>query len=805
MAYLIDVKICWSRLSVFGLFLLLPFFNQGQDTVLLSRSVQNYSVRYSGDDSSWFHNGNEILKIISEDVVKNLRSTRIRVKFTVAGYRVESHGNFRILSVFSDPEVEGDIHYRGFCLSDVLVPDQIRIVYKAYLKNNPPASSEFIAENVSFPGTAGSQNDTSRFDSLAVSNLVLFYSEDAFDAFSRKISLINDYYASSAILDSISSDLSAIDRSNSAHFPELFIKLEELNKILTLIGSRDMVDNLNLSRNDPEDLVKKFKDLKKRSLSYNMTLREGLSDPRLVIDRKNISHITDEFTGMMLRYVRWSHYVNARNSVIYREFLQEFYNQQAFGDDIHWLSLLLAGMYPDQPKDTLIRHFWDALDDSYCRRAGFLMDQGRYSDAGDLMNSDLCLHSTISGSSVKVQEYRERAIAGIFRSFLSVAENSIRSGRLKMAESYLDKAKEVAPERINTDTLYRKIFNFLLSEKLSACDTLYAHRQYEDALNCYRAIELSFDSASLFLVHEALKSRIALSRFELNYTNGLQMLEKRDYNSAGQYFQNARRQCLDAGKYLDQNLDSLCTLTYPFYLVHRLEVASSLIWNDRLSEAKGFADSIGQITRTRGLEKDSVLCSALNSYRNKIRERECGNQQVRIDILMVRAERQKEMGNFDRACEFMDSIRIVVNYTHSCRLILPSIKDSLEKYSYAGNFQKGLKEISPMLSSAKYQDALEKYLQLLEDYERFDLKRFGLTIQPLADYVRQMENPQFTQAVLNYYALKNDTRSQSEYQKILQEQAPEKKRKNKILYIFDNFRTSAGRFVKRTLTRYIPG
>jgi hypothetical protein len=73
------------------------------------------------------------------------------------------------------------------------------------------------------------------------------------------------------------------------------------------------------------------------------------------------------------------------------------------------------------------------------------------------------------------------------------------------------------------------------------------------------------------------------------------------------------------------NPDTLSRETYPFYLVQTLYSSEYLIWTNHLSMAQKFADSIGFLQRTTGIESSRELSDALENYRRLIDQYICWN------------------------------------------------------------------------------------------------------------------------------------------------------------------------------------
>ena len=292
---------------------------------------------------------------------------------------------------------------------------------------------------------------------------------------------------------------------------------------------------------------------------------------------------------------------------------------------------------------------------------------------------------------VNDREIITKAANGIYDSYLGVADGAIRNGKQEMARFYMIRAQNYRKEHaaiVTSDSLFNKVFGKLVEETLSRCDTLYASAQYPEALDCYRNLEKGFDSLTLSLIHRGLELKMQFCRYKILIEDGEKNLAKFDKPEAGRNFFLARQMSEEEKYASDPLLDSLCKVTYPFYLIHLLYAGEGRIWTNRMESARRFADSIAFIQRTTGVESSRELSDALAGYRRKVEERICWNANEAVEVFLLRAQRERGLKDFTMAAVLTDSAVSLIRENPDCLIPSAGVKDTVSKYAQAVDFQK---------------------------------------------------------------------------------------------------------------------
>ena len=730
-------------------------------------------------DSSFSGISNEMIAVIAEDAIKNPHRISFTLNTDMQIRIVTPEGRNPIVGIsFGPQKLSGNIRFRKFSMASVMIPDRVGFGCRFEKKDNASFFDLPEITDLRFNG-----NDSTLLqcqvpyiscdsDTVVVHRLRFYFDEDALARFKERVTLINDYYASDAILDSLEKVVREVDLGAINRYPGYFIILEELNKVLVILQEKNFLQHLELDSLDPVGFQEKYMRLSRFSFSATMTFRENVKTPGIPNSAFSPDSLIRQFLDGMCSYIRWSMLVTERNSGIYHEFLERYFRLNAFGDDHEVIRNLVGKMFPGRDIDSALAMISAKINKAYHDRADELMKNQQYAEAIELLGNARNfseINPYLKGS-IDDREIITKAANGIYNSYLGVADGAIRYGKQEMARSYMVQAQNYRKEHaafVTSDSLFNKVFSEVVAETLSRCDTLFTSSRYPEALQCYRDFENGFDSLTLSLIHPGLGKKMQLCRYKILIGEGERNLAKSDKPEAGRNFFLAR-QLSEEEKYSpDPLLDSLCKVTYPFYLIHLLYSGEYRIWTNHLEMARRFADSIAFIQRTTGVESSRELSDALAGYRRKIEERTCWNANEAVEVFLLRAQHEREIKDFIMAAFLTDSAALLIRQNPDCLIPFTGMKDTTDKYQEALEFQRRLNQVEVCVTIGRFKDAVTDYLEL-EGYNRaHDIGRFGFPILPMFDYIRNQSIQELTLQAFLYFEGKPDPEQAYRYLKLL--------------------------------------
>ena len=393
-------------------------------------------------------------------------------------------------------------------MGDVMMPSGFRFDLKISTKLD---TGTYIMHDFEgkYPGKAFSLNfraaklamDTA-VDTLIPGNFSFTYSEEDWQSFYAKKNLIDDYYASAAMLDSLSFEAQTWDMRDPKQLPLNFIRLSELVRMLGIIGERDFESGLIKEGGDIKHLSGNHLTLYKTSLTDKFNLAETLEKSGVLNGCKSADSIADYFIERQMRFIRLSSLMNNINGRIYQDYLDKYYSKQVFEKDADFIESVLIRMFPGAKTDTLLSWASGQLMKAYRRKASRLLLEKKYSDAVRLMENA----RSMADSNPYLKDHNgwelmmSEAVNGIYNSYTGIASSSLEGENVNFALEYLQKAEQYRdkyPAYITSDSVYRRVYRTIFIGLLDHCTNLLDKGDYADALECLNGCEQTYKGKAL--------------------------------------------------------------------------------------------------------------------------------------------------------------------------------------------------------------------------------------------------------------------------------------------------------------------
>jgi hypothetical protein len=800
-----------------------PGYFQGsaQDTVFLTREKVCHEIRFHHEDRSVYSNSNRIILHLAAfyDISPYRLFFNICFNREIAVISRPERNPLLVIRI-QDPVMTNHQLYRAFPVSDVLLPDRFSCTPGLYGLPDSTLLKEFLPENPEtnlLPGEMIVYNlpvfeeDLHR---IRLSDLVLSYDEEAFLRFHERIETINDYYASSSLLDSLLYLAESTDLRAPVTLPVSYINTMEICKVMNLLTARNFTGKLGLGENDPCNYREKFMFLDKFSRSVMMTIEGQLGAFVTTGSPDETGYLTDYFISRIEGYIDQTNRMNGIRGGIFQEYLDTYFTNPVFADDDRIFGSLCRWLKPEESYGDAVSAIssdvWIALRD----RAFEMIHAERYADAiqllrftGSFMDHNPCLSDTLS-----VSEIMAHAVTGVYSSYLGIAESCIDREKFFMAENYLAHARDYADQYgglIRSDSAMKKLSQKLFDKQMSGCLATLDEGSYEGALECFRMFELShpadiinpltgtldslknramtgwyyqyrarvleghnkedrdmtlayYDSASV--MGRNLKVDSVICRDTLDLYRLVMPIRYRDlaergsrhyilhkYEEAYQTLSLAFRFAGEPGTGTYPELDSIYRETLKHHFLNDISMATGMIWQDRIDQARSYIDSIGRVLEVNRFEDDPDLAKAVIKYRRKIDAHLCSKFLEEAEILITRAGRNTERGMFDKAVSQYGEARLIIQKNPACLIRIEGLDDTIGKYIPAAWYQEIQKRAEQYSSAGKYSESF----RMLVDNERFyrekDLSRLNVPFVPVYQFVRSSGKIPLAAEAVKYY------------------------------------------------------
>jgi hypothetical protein len=814
-------------LSAFLVFIL-PVNSKAQELFSTVSENQVYRIPYRQGEQSIYGHGNAIIKEIAKDVLRQPWLVKLELTFS-SGLSVQRKGGPPLLGLrFFDPVIRGDVKYRTFSIGDVLIPDRVtfKIRWANRLDTTSFTETLFSNQPLIFGDTCIISEPVAAFDpevdTLMVKDVVFHYDSLALARFMQRLWLINDYYASVAILDSLELLSASIGLSETATLPMAFMQVMEFDKIIASIDSRNYPSGLLAAGYDPMEFMRKFIPMFKHARSINFTFRDQLQSCGAIAWDGDLDRLAGYFTGRMLSYVHRAQLMNGIHGKIYQDYLDNWFSSNVFGDDYSIMETMLAKMYPDALRDTLVDFVSKRILLSYQQRSLSLMAEGRFADAFSLMEnggrfrkSNSHLKNSNGADAILV-----KAANGIYSSYAAIADACLDAGKMEMAGEYLEKACQYRKERsdhINSDSIYNVVFSRLFFIRNADCDRLLAARQYDDALGCYHALEQAYDRQHLLSIRHDLDRKISSARqgilesmvekserllaansgdsaalmyqdavalsgtfipnrqaiqkldslaplmaaiqYSALFQSGSAAFSHRQFTLAMKLFEEAKALSVQYSMAVDPEMDSLHRQAVKQSLLIKLASNRKIIWSNQFDSARAFLARVETTAKANNLISDPDLIAAMAKYREKMGEQLCRNLGDSIEVRLIRADRWIAGRNFTRAMDILkEAVSLSVSQSE-CRYPVGPLLDTIAKYTQAATYQRKRSDAALHAAAGAYNMVIPELENAATLYQENNLAKFGLEPPDVFAFLEQRGNPLLTEYAVSYHVSKSDYQS----------------------------------------------
>ena len=757
--------------------LLISFSLVAQEEPSRSRLRRKSQITFHQSGPSIHQAGNKILLYLAAAQDESPRNLIIGISFTeeltILRYPERSPDvTIRLTETFPFRTVQ----YRGFNIDDLLIPNRVSCNL-----NLVSLSDSMVLRQYRLSDLDVKQLETGYRSSVIpvveegkmmvkLSNYLFHYDHEALKRFQERIQLVNDYFASAALVVSLLQATDSWDPTSVEDLPEKYIQLMEINKVVRLLEAKKIEEKLNLKFYDPEDFSAKFLQLDKFSRSASMTLEQQLSDPSLQIPESDLEVLSEIYFNQLSGYIQRSMLMNGIRGSIYEDYLDTYFQFPGFKNDQDLFEKLLSKMYTQEDTDRAIYRISLMMWEKYKQKAGILIRANQFAEALKLLGNarEFVGHNPALSAGDDLRTLQSMAVKGIYASYLGIAESCIDLQKYKMADSYITKADDYHksyPGLILSDTLFQRVFRKLFSRRLSECDLILAARQYHEAIDCYSSFGLSYPPEMIAYVNDHIESGRQQALKGLFFEQDAlvaKWMHEHDLDSALACYDHAIRiqelitadpdvfQALgklnkrmlpvrykklsDLGTYLyltykheaafrtfdqlkeigiaigiepDTTIERMYRESYKHHMLNEISMATGMIWKDELDQAREYVKQMESVMDLYHLELDPDLQSALRGYRKKIDRKICMNIIQEVKSLSARAQRNLEMKQFDVAVMQLGEARQQAQQHPECEIPTDELVNTIKRYLSAAFYQEKLKQASDQVVIGKYRDAIQ--------------------------------------------------------------------------------------------------
>ncbi|MBC8486869.1 MAG: hypothetical protein H8D45_12615 [Bacteroidetes bacterium] len=483
------------KLNIIILLLLLGNFAFTSDKVYDHTENNSFVIKYTSVQSGEHSINNFFIKEIAKYNLSGLYNTSFTFHYSVHNSIHETSANtFTVNTELIGEKCTGDVYYKNFDISDILMPEKADFRVVVINGDNQIESLNFkeITLNdknmfqVEFTFEAFEKN---KDYTLKLENINFYSNKNDKEAFYKRINLIDDYYASAALMENALNRFAEID-FEAGSIIETYLKIQELERVYNKVASAEFSRVLNQQNNDNAGYYEKLAKLNKNINRYKSNYYILFNSINYLKLNKNPEKYASEYIDEITKYFVLSQEVIHSYSSYYYNMGKVNYNLSLVNQYRKGINQILLKTACCNDTREIISNLKNEIFKAYINKAGeFIINEQYYLAKGILINAWSFYGTSINKSfPVELNVLISQANYGIYNSYLHIIDKAIEVGNYELAENYIHEAGSFQKE--NSTSIISDKYIKRLSEKLANLyiikgNQLNEEEEYKEALYCY--------------------------------------------------------------------------------------------------------------------------------------------------------------------------------------------------------------------------------------------------------------------------------------------------------------------------------
>ncbi len=465
------------------------------DTVYENTANNSFVFEYSSSPPNEHSINNFFIREIAKFNFTSLYNTRFVYNYSIHKSITQTSPNFFVVSIeFTGEKCTGDIYYRDFNISDILIPEEVDFNVTVIDKNNYIETREFKevtvnAENkfsVEYSFEAPYKNVAYV---LKISDINFYSEKKDRQKFFDRINSVDNYYASIAAIDYAMDQFVKIQLKPSA-IVETYLQIQELERIYSHVTNSDFIKTLDIEHHDVAGYFEKLTHFKRNLQRYDSYYDILLNSVDYLKLKISPSEIAQGYINQISDYFILAQHVTHSQSTYFYNLGRVDYNHTSINGIQSGLNKILLKTPYCNDLNQIYKVFEQEIFGAYMEKANFFIRQENYYIAKGILDNAECFFKTISRKSepVELRILISKADYGIYDSYLHLIDRAIDVGNYDLAENYIDKAQSFQQDNsasIISDEHIRRISEKLATLYLQKGSQLNKDEDYSNALYCF--------------------------------------------------------------------------------------------------------------------------------------------------------------------------------------------------------------------------------------------------------------------------------------------------------------------------------
>lgn len=671
-----------------------------QTSSMLYSNSRNYTFNFSSTNQQ---GSPEITRYFIEALAQAANKPAFNVNYTVSFDQtlellvVNNLLQIRSRNTFIQPI--GDVYFRNFYVGDLLLPTAINAMVNIVDErggsirslqisnlNNSNAFSSVLNTNMM---PVGSQKL-----SLQVVNMMLFYDAQALADFNYRTGLINEYYNSNMILDNAQNKLASVVFVSPDNIESTTAILQQVENDIHLIEARNFGSVLQLSNQDPINLINRTAALRNILAQKRMSVNMAYAALDAYYYTKGLEAATNKNNALAQTFFNKSLAVNPSYApAAYQLARIKFEEDNLIEADIK-LREVWFKMNPDPNTYQYALTLFKNIYNEYIDAADQLIEKNKYNEALEQFEKAQKLCREIEGVNCN-----------------DAVKNGMKECRKEVYIGLLNEAKKIADSGNNND----------------------AYNKFNQAKNYAANYSSDIQDKNLEAqVEKALK----LNEYKTAVNEAKDAFGKGDYSAALAGFETAHDL---EGKYgfspsiipLDKEQQSAKGVINK-HIEALTDHASKSDWD----AVKLLLTKVDEMQSFYKLENDKDINTKKKIIKEELKKYTCDIANRKFDEFVQKAKASAAGNNYIKANENYENALKLAAEQAECDINTLGIADEKANIIAPCTYQKFINQIIDLQMNGHYNEALVKYKEALAYHGQFELNKYNLPKKSLFDFAK---------------------------------------------------------------------
>ncbi|MEZ5082702.1 MAG: hypothetical protein R2750_04560 [Bacteroidales bacterium] len=483
-----------------------------------STYVFEYTKKYADRNST----NNYFIKELARHNLTGLYNTSYTFHFSLEKRISKIEENtFEAEAILTGHNCTGNIYYKKFDISDILIPDKAD--FDIFIEDN----GNYIARqsfrdigrddkmNFNFKFVFEAFDDNRKYN-LIVDNITFYSVETDKQAFQERLRLVDDYYAAISALEHNIEKLETIAYAPSK-IPNIFMLISEMERAYKSISNSEFITRLDIQSND----VSGFSGMQKKYLARLETAKFQFNKLLTTLDYINFTESLSELSRNHVAYANDFMNLSQNTSHTFQPYFYKLgkvdYSPIEMYDFKTGVEQIVRKSKFCNDSDIVFDRFKTEVFKAYLEKSEKLLKEEYFNLAkGVLENAERFYIATLGNRPpLELNIQLSRANYGIYNSYLHLIDRAIDIGNYELAENYINKAKIFQEEHSSTIISRNQIHK--ASEELIDLYINKGFRQiksneFEEALYCFEQAQSVCFSIGLYNHDYIIKHGLIQSR-----------------------------------------------------------------------------------------------------------------------------------------------------------------------------------------------------------------------------------------------------------------------------------------------------